>query len=310
MSAHSSKRAIYAACAGNTLIAITKFAAAGWTGSAAMLSEAFHSSVDIANQLLLLHGLAQAARPADQRHPFGYGKELYFWTFVVAILVFALGGGISFYEGWVSLGHAEPMHDPLVNYLVLGLAILFEAGSWWVAFQEFRKQQGSATLFQTIRRTKDPTVMTVLFEDSAALLGLVVALIGISLGQFFQMPIFDAIAAMIIGVILAGVALVLAIECKGLLIGESLAAEAQAAVKATIAGHAAVERVGTLHSMHMGPHDVVLGIAVDFRDNLGTGAIETAVVELDRLLRERHPEVKQVFIEANSLAPMAGGRSS
>ncbi|CAK0773940.1 solute carrier family 30 (zinc transporter), member 9 [Azospirillaceae bacterium] len=299
---HSSTRAIYAAIIGNVLIAVTKFAAAAITGSAAMLSEAIHSSVDIGNQLLLLLGLSRAAKPADELHPFGYGKELYFWTFVVAILVFALGSGVSFYEGVHGVLHPEPLHDQTINFVVLGLAILFESGSWWVAFQEFLKQKGEKTILQAIRAVKDPTVITVLFEDSAAIVGLVIAFVGIMISQLTGRAEFDAIAAMLIGVVLAVVAVILAQESKGLLIGESMAPEQREVLRAKVENHPAVERVGVLMSMHFGPNDVLLTLSADFKDELSASEVEKAISEIDQALRQERPEIKNVFIEASSLA--------
>ena len=180
MAASGSKKVIYAALAGNGLIAITKFFAASVTGSSAMLSEAIHSVVDTGNQGLLLYGIKRSKRPPDAAHPFGYGSEIYFWSFVVAILIFGLGAGISFYEGMQKLMNPHPISDPYINYIVLALAMVFEAGSWWIAYKEFGKVRGNFGLFEAVRRSKDPTIFTVLFEDTAAMLGLFAALIGIA----------------------------------------------------------------------------------------------------------------------------------
>ena len=220
MAAHGSKKVIYAALVGNGLIAVTKFAAATITGSSAMLSEAIHSVVDTGNQGLLLHGLRRAKRPADTAHPFGYGMELYFWTFVVAILIFAVGAGISIYEGVSKLLSPHPIKNPYVNYIVLGVAMVFEAGAWWIAFKEFRRGKGSLGYLAAVRESKDPTVFTVLFEDSAAMLGLIAAFIGIALADVWQMPALDGVASIVIGLILGATAVLLAYESKGLLIGE------------------------------------------------------------------------------------------
>ncbi len=199
MSAGGSKKVIYAALAGNGLIAISKFGAATYTGSSAMLSEAIHSLVDTGNQGLLLHGLRRSRRPADTTHPFGYGTEVYFWAFVVAILIFALGAGVAIYEGVHKLANPQPMENVFVNYLVLGGAIVFEGGSWWVAFREFRKGKGDQGYLEAVRGSKDPTVFTVLFEDSAAMLGLIVALVGIALGDVLEIPAFDGVAWDVLG---------------------------------------------------------------------------------------------------------------
>jgi cation diffusion facilitator family transporter len=220
IAASGSRKVIFAALAGNALIAVTKFAAASYTGSSAMLSEAIHFLVDTGNQGLLLYGMKRAARPADRFHPFGYGIELYFWAFVVAILIFGVGAGVSFYEGIDKLTNPHPVTSPHINYIVLSLAMVFEAGSWWVAFQELRNVRGKHGYFEAVRLSKDPTVFTVLFEDTAAMLGLIIAFTGILLGQLLSLPVLDGIASLVIGGVLAVTAVYLAYECKGLLTGE------------------------------------------------------------------------------------------
>ena len=216
-----SRTAIFAAIAGNLAIAATKLIAAFFTGSSAMLSEGIHSLVDTGNGGLLLLGLRKSQKPADANHPFGHGKELYFWSLVVAILIFALGGGMSVYEGVTHLSHAQ-LHDPTWNYVVLGFAIVFESFSFYFAYKAFRKEMSGQGVFKTIRASKDPTTFTVLFEDTAALLGLVVAFLGIFLGHQLNNPYLDGVASIVIGVILAVVAGFLAFESKGLLIGEGV----------------------------------------------------------------------------------------
>lgn len=218
--AAGSKKVIIAALVGNALIAVTKFGAAAFTGSSAMFSEGIHSAVDTGNQTLLLYGLKRAARPADKRHPFGYGREIYFWAFVVAILIFAVGAGVSFYEGVHKLSDPHPLENAYVNYIVLGLAMIFEAVAWWVAFKEFKAGKGKYGYLQAIQVSKDPSIFTVLLEDTAAMLGLIVAFVGILLGQLLDIPELDGVASMVIGLILALAAIVLAYETKGLLIGE------------------------------------------------------------------------------------------
>jgi cation diffusion facilitator family transporter len=221
MAGHASPlKVILAALIGNSLIAVTKFAAAAFTGSSAMFSEAIHSCVDTGNQALLLYGLKRAKRPADARHPFGYGRELYFWAFVVAILLFSIGAGFSIYEGLEKIKHPEPIADAYVNYIVLGLAIVFESVSWWVAVKEFNLTRGRRGYLEAVQVSKDPSIFTVLLEDTAALLGLFVALVGIALSEILAMPVFDGVASVVIGGILALAAIVLAYETKALLIGE------------------------------------------------------------------------------------------
>jgi cation diffusion facilitator family transporter len=300
MAAHSSKLVIYAALGGNALIAATKFAAAGYTGSSAMLSEAVHSVVDTGNQLLLLYGLRRSARPPDRRHPFGYGRELYFWAFVVALLIFAGGAGISFYEGLHKLHDPAPVENVHINYIVLGVAMLFEGGAWWVAFRTFRAVKGDLGYVEAVRRSKDPAVFTILFEDSAAMLGLVVALLGIALGQLLGLPELDAVASLGIALILAATAALLAYECKGLLIGEGVHPETRAAIEAIIEGQGGIVRVNEHRSMHLGPDDVLLNLSVDFASDLSADQVEAAISDLEQAIRRRYPEITRVFIEAQS----------
>ena len=222
MAAHGSKKVIYAALAGNTLISITKFVASFITGSSAMLSEGIHSLVDTGNQGLLLYGMKKASKPADDKHPFGYGAELYFWSFVVALMIFAVGAGLvrSMRESsrcWTP----HPTGNPTINFIVLGLAFCFEGWAWWVALGEFRRTKGQMGWVEAVSSSKDPTVFTVLFEDTAAMMGLIVAAVGIAISHFLHLPWVDGAASIVIGLILACTALLLAIETKGLLIGEA-----------------------------------------------------------------------------------------
>jgi cation diffusion facilitator family transporter len=296
----SSRKVIYAAFVGNFLIAATKFAAAAVTGSSAMLSEAIHSVVDTGNQVLLLHGLRRSTRPADKAHPFGYGKEVYFWTFIVAILVFAVGSGLSVFEGIARIRDPQPLADPQWNYVVLAIAMVFEAGSWWVAFSEFRKAKGKQDILTALRSSKDPIMFTVLFEDSAALLGLIVAFLGIALSEAFGLPILDGLAALVIGVILAVTAAFLAYESKGLLIGEATHPEVIAAIERFLDSDPRILRTNEILSMHLAPEDVLLNLSLDFADGLTSGQVEAAISEFEERIKTAHPAVKRVFIEAQS----------
>ncbi len=300
MAAHSSKKVIYAALAGNSLIAITKLGAAAFTGSSAMLSEAVHSLVDTGNQLLMLHGLRRSARPADQEHPFGYGMELYFWSFVVAILIFGLGAGVSIYQGVEKLRHPHPITDAYINYSVLGVAFAFEAGAWVVAFKEFNKTRGRFGLFAAVRRSKDPTIFTDLFEDSAAMLGLMVAALGIALSEVLGLPLLDGVASIIIGLILAATATLLAYESKGLLVGESAHPNVMRGIRRILSEHRGIARINELLTMHMGPEDVLLNLSVDFDDQLSANDVEAAITELEAKIKSDFPEITRVFIEAQS----------
>ena len=298
--AHGSRKVIYAALAGNGLIAITKFIAAGITGSSAMFSEAIHSVVDTGNQGLMLHGMKRANKPADARHPFGYSMELYFWTFVVAILIFSLGAGLSIYEGVSKLQHPVEMQKPFVNYIVLGLAILFEGAAWWVAFHEFRKTKGTLGYIKAVQRSKDPTVFTVLFEDSAAMLGLLAALVGIGLAQATGNPVFDALASIVIGIILACTAAVLSYESKGLLIGEAARPKVIGSIRRTVHNHEGIISINELLTMHFGPRDILLCLSVDFVDGISASEVESTISGMEADIKSAHPEITRVFIEAQS----------
>ncbi len=300
MAAHGSKIVIYAALAGNALIAATKFVAAALTGSSAMMSEGIHSLVDTGNQGLLLYGLHRAAKPADARHPFGYGAELYFWAFVVAILIFAVGSGVSFYEGIAKIIEPHPMESPLINYVVLALAFVFEGTAWTIAFRSFGKARGKVGLIAAVRESKDPTVFTVLFEDTAAMLGLVVAFVGILLSTTYGIAWADGAASIGIGIILAIAAIFLAIETKGLLIGEAAAPEIVETIRNIVLATPTVAGMNELRTLHRGPEDILLALSLDFEDNLTAGKVEEAIQALETAIRDQFPTVGRVFIEVQS----------
>lgn len=296
--AGSSKKAIYAAMIGNSLIAVTKFVAASITGSAAMISEGIHSLVDTGNQVLLLFGLKRAAQPPSKDFPFGHGKEIYFWSFVVAILIFALGAGISLYKGYQHVLHAEPLTNVTINYIVLAAAILFEAGAFYVAYKEFAKEKGELGLLEAVRRGKDPSLFVVLFEDGAAMLGLLVALAGIALAQATGNPVFDGLASMVIGLILAGTAFWLAYETKSLLIGEAASSWLVEDVRDLLGAQSDIKTVNEVATLHMGPDFVLAAISVDFADGMSADDLENRVTELTGLIKQIDPSVRRVFIEA------------
>ena len=293
----SSKKVILAALAGNSLIALTKFAAAFTTGSSAMLSEGIHSLVDTGNQILLLYGLRRAARPANERFPFGHGKEIYFWSFVVAILIFAVGAGISLYEGYHHLMHPRPMTNPLVNYVVIVLALIFEGAAWLLALRAFTRAKGKWGYIEAVRRGKNPNLFVVLFEDSAAMLGLVVAFAGIFLSQVTGNTFFDGAASIIIGLILGGTAIWLAYETKGLLIGESADPEIVNEIRRKASSLPSVEKVNEVLTLHMGPDFILVAISIDFADHLQVGDVERAIAWLDAAIKRDFSAVKRVFVE-------------
>lgn len=262
-----------------------------------MLAEGIHSLVDTGNQGLLLYGLHKAKKPPDEKFPFGYGKEVYFWSFVVAIMVFALGAGISLYEGVLHILHPQPVESPLINYVVLGFALVFEGGAWAYAFKEFSQTKGTWSYVQAVQRGKDPTIFMVLFEDSAAVLGLIVAFLGIWLGQLTGIVYLDGIATVIIGVILGGTAVWLAYETKGLLIGESANREVVQGIRELARQLAGVIHVNEVLTMHMGPEFILVNISVDFQDGVSAEQVERSVAMLDNEIKAKHQLVKRVFVE-------------
>nr|WP_047577860.1 cation diffusion facilitator family transporter [Methylobacterium sp. ZNC0032] len=303
MVAHSgSRKVIYAALAGNLLIAVTKFIAAAWTGSSAMLSEGVHSLVDTGNSALLLYGLNRAARPPDLSHPFGHGRELYFWSFIVALLVFAVGAGVSLYEGVSHVITPHPATNLTANYVVLGLSAMFEGYSWRIALKEFRVAKGSLGYFAAVRQSKDPSVFTVLFEDTAALLGLIVAFAGITAAAYFERPELDGVASILIGVILAATAVLLARESKALLIGEAALPHVQVEIRTAVEGDPDVERVNGLTTVHLGPDQIVVALSLEFKDDRSTGDIEDCVERIEARLRKRRSDIVSVFVKPQTSA--------
>ena len=293
-----SRIAIYGAIAANVAIAVTKFTVAGITGSSAMLSEGIHSAVDTFNGVLLLVGLKLSQRPATQEHPFGHGKELYFWSLMVAVLIFGLGGGVSFYEGIQHIRNPEPITDPTWNYVVLGAAALFEGASFAIALKQFLGQAGGRPFWNALHASKDPTTYTVLAEDGAALAGLLVAALGIYLSHRFQIPELDGAASVVIGLLLAGVAVLLVRESRGLLIGEGIRPETARAIRTLATAQPHVRSVGRILSMYMGPDEVLVTLDLDFEDGTGTDDAAAEMSLIQRQVRERFPMIKRLFIEA------------
>jgi cation diffusion facilitator family transporter len=298
--AHESKTTIFAALAGNAGIAVTKFAAAWWTGSSAMLSEAIHSLVDTGNQLLMLYGLRRSTRPATPEHPFGFGLELYFWTFVVAILIFGLGAGVSILEGVDKIRNPHPVETPWVNYAVLGASAVFEGATWLIALRAFRRQSKNADVLEAVQLSKDPTIFTVLIEDSAALAGLAIAAAGLAGAQALGLPWLDGVASVLIGLLLAGTATFLAWECKGLLMGEAADPATRAGLRRIAASNPGVVAVNEVLTMHFGPVDVLAVLSLDFENALTADDVETAVSGIERQIKREYPVVRRIFVEAQS----------
>ncbi len=298
MAAGSSKTVIYAAFIGNALIAVSKFVAAGFTGSSAMLSEGVHSVVDCGNQLLLLFGMSRAEKKPDKHHPFGYGMELYFWTFVVALLIFAVGAGVSIYEGIERIRHPHPVSNPGWNYAVLSLGMVFEGVAWMIAYRAFNQQRGDMSFVSAIRHSKDPTVFTVLFEDTAAMIGLLIALLGIAGAQYFGIPELDGIASVGIGIVLALVAVLLAVEAKSLLIGEGADPEVVEFIEKMATDDKRIGKTNEILTMHLGPNDILLNASFDFVPGLSADEVEHAISEFERKIKATYPSIRRVFIEA------------
>jgi len=294
--AGDSRIAIYAAAAGNLAIAASKFAAFVFTGSSAMLTEAVHSMVDTGNQGLLLLGLHRAARPPDEGHPFGHGMELYFWSFVVALMIFALGGAFSIYEGVLKIITPEPMTRPWINFLVLGVAIGFESASFAVAWRESRRRNPGARVLASLKSSKDPSLFAVVLEDAAALIGLVMALLGVSAAVLLRAPWADGAASIGIGLLLVAVAAFMANETRSLLTGEAASAEVVADVRRILCDDPRVVQVIEVLSLHLGPREILVGVTIDFDDDLPGGGVERAAQDLSARVRAVRPEITRLFL--------------
>ncbi|MCE5203703.1 MAG: cation diffusion facilitator family transporter [Actinomycetia bacterium] len=296
-----SKTAVIAAVVGNLAIAIAKFVAAAITGSSAMIAEGIHSLVDTGNGGLLLFGLKQAATPADEEHPFGYGKALYFWSLIVAMSIFGVGGGMSVYEGITHLQHPSPLENPLWNYVVLGVSLLIEGTSFTIALRQFNAARGATRPLAFIRNSKDPSLYTVVLEDSAAMIGLIVAFLGVFFGHLLENPYFDGGASIIIGLLLMSVAWILGSETKGLLLGESADAATLARIREAVESDRAVERAGEILTMYMGPSELVVNLGVQFKSTLSAEEIHDAIHRIEDAVAAKQPECTRVYIEVESL---------
>jgi cation diffusion facilitator family transporter len=307
----SSRIAVVAAIAGNLIIAVIKFIAAAITGSSSMISEGIHSVVDTGNGVLMLLGMKRAMRPADAAHPFGHGKSLYFWTNIVAISIFGIGGGMSVYEGISHIRHVAPgaeLGDPLAAYIVLGISLIVEGGSFTVAVRQFLQAKGEAGAWQYIRQAKDPSLYTVVLEDSAAMLGLVFAFLGIFLGHLFQNAYLDGAASIAIGLLLMSVAGILVSRTKGLLLGEGVNPRELAEMKRRVESDPAVQQAGDILTMYLGPQDLLVNMGVCFVEGTTAEQMHEAIRRIEADLKTAFPETNRVYIEAESLpGPVATG---
>lgn len=300
--AQEAKTAVVAAILGNLAIATTKFVAAAFSGSSAMLSEAIHSIVDTGNGALILLGIRNSRKPPDAEHPFGHGRELYFWTLMVGVLIFGVGGGMSIYEGLIHLTNPTPIADAKWSYIVLGLSAVFESVTWYFGWTAFSKERRGKGVFEAIHSTKDPTSFSVLLEDSAALLGLVVALLGIFLSQYLNQPLFDGAASIVIGALLCAIASVMVYESRGLLIGEGVDPKTLANLRAIVEADKDVAHVQHLHTIYQSPRTVLLVIELRFADSIGAVDVRRAVRRIETTIQASYPEIKYVFFGAESIA--------
>jgi len=303
MPAPESRTSIIAALVGNLLIAATKGVAAALSGSSAMLSESVHSLVDSGNEILLLYGQHRAAKPPDEQHPFGYGRELYFWCFVVALLIFAVGAGVSIYEGILHIRRPEPNTRPTLSYIVFGLAFLFEGASWWFGWRAFRQAKGKLAWWTAVRVSKDPTSFMVFFEDSAALIGIVIAAVGTFVSVELQKPWIDGVASILIGGVLAAVSVVLARESKALLIGERASPVLTESIEKMVAADPCVESVESITTSQLAPDKVFAALGLQFDDSLSVSDIEHLIARLEDRIRAEHPELFRIFVRPQPREP-------
>lgn len=299
--AGETRKAVVAAVIGNLAIAATKFIAAAFSGSAAMLAEAIHSLVDTGNGGLMLYGLHRSRKPADDEHPFGYGHELYFWTLMVGILVFALGGGMSIITGISHLAEPQPPQNAVWNYAVLLIAMLFEGSSWWFGLKAFQAELRGRGVFETIHATKNPANFAVLLEDSAALVGLLIALVGIFLAEKLGEPWIDGASSIAIGVLLCFVSLVMVFESKELLVGEGMEKQTLERLRAIVQAEPAIDSVDKLTTLYLGPEEVMLAIGLRFRAGTSLDTLRASLTRIKRTIRERYPRVRHIFVDSSAI---------
>jgi len=298
---NESKTAIFAAIFGNLAIAVTKFIASALTGSSAMLSEGIHSVVDTGNGLLMLYGIHKSAKPPDEDHPFGHGREIYFWSLIVAVSIFAVGGGVSVYEGISHLQQPVEISNPVWNYAVLGFSVVFEGISWFYGWKAFSKTRNGESILKAIHVSKDPTSFTVLLEDSTALLGLIIAFLGVFFGHYFNFPFFDGIASILIGLLLCFVALFLGYESKGLLIGEAVDKPTLHGIRRIAEAEPKVEKALKILTIYFGAKEVLLTLELQFARDISATDLRIAIRRIERDVKKKYPEITRVYYEAESL---------
>ncbi|MHA4895930.1 cation diffusion facilitator family transporter [Pedobacter sp. PWIIR3] len=297
----ASKKSIYSALIANLLIAITKFIAGALSSSAAMISEGIHSLVDTVNQLLLLFGIHQSKKPADAARPFGYGKELYFWSFIVSILIFGLGGGLSIYQGITHIIHPDELRDPTWNYVVLGLSVIFEGSSLYIAWKEFNETRQGDSWWRSIIQSKNPASFLVLFEDGGAVLGLIIVAICLFIGHHFNLPYMDGLASLLVGLLLVAISMILARESRSLLMGEGIATETQQKIISLAQHDETVIQARHILSTYQSPEEVVLMLIIAFKDDLDTEDINKAIIRIRRSIKAAFPLVSFIIIQPEAV---------
>lgn len=299
--------AVFGAMGANLAIAVAKFVASAFTGSSAMLTEGIHSLVDTGNEVLLYIGIRRAERPPDDEHPFGHGMELYFWSLIVAVLLFGVGGGMSVYEGVLHVMNPSEKGNQAWNYTVLGISFVAEGISWGIAMREFQSHRGEGGFWKAFVASKDPSVYTVIAEDTAALTGLVIAFLGVFLSHWLEMPVLDGIASILIGTVLAGVAVFLVVQSKGLLIGESADEALIKDVRSCAERDPAVDHARRPLTIHLGPREVVVNLSLAFKNDLSANQVAQAVDRIEDSIRKAKPEVGMIFIEADAIKQDGAG---
>ena len=298
----SSKKSIYSALIANLLIAVTKFIAGVIGRSGSMISEGIHSLVDTANELLLLLGLHRARKEPDKTHPFGYGKELYFWSFIVSIMIFGLGGGLSIYQGILHIRQPEPLGDPTMSYIVLGLSVIFEGSSLIIALKEFNAIRGDQTWWDAVVKSKDPSTFLVMFEDSAAVAGLFIVGICMFLNHRYHIPVLDGIASLLVGLILVGVSAILARESRSLLMGEGISSESRTKISTLVEQDNAVLKVMHMLSTYQSPDEIILMLIVAFKDDLNTEQINEAIGRIRDCIKQEFSLVRFVLVQPETFS--------
>jgi cation diffusion facilitator family transporter len=293
----TSRKVVYSALAADLGIAVTKFIAAAATNSSAMVSEGVHSLIDSVNQVLLLIGLRRSKKPPDEDRPFGYGKELYFWSFVVSVLLFSMGGSVSFYEGLHQIQHPVPLRDISWNYIVLGVSFAFNAVSLLPPIKAFNRERGKNPFWRSILKSKDPTTFLVLLEDASGLIGIVIAFVGILFGHIYGNTVFDAVASLLIGCMLMAMSVLLAVECRSLLIGEAAGKVTLGDVVKIAEGDPAVLEVKRHFSMYLAPDEIVLQLMTVFKKDLTTAGITDSISRIEKRIQQKYPRIKQIYIE-------------